>query len=230
MNKNIKLLSCICDISYLKEKTERNDELKKLNLELIYTLSNYRGLDGMHLKYKDTNILVFRGTELCIKDILTDLRFLKKKPYYNKKIKVHSGFYKSYDCENTRINIQHHCKTLYKLNIIGHSLGGAVATLCAYDLAIKFPYININVVTFGCPRVGNKEFMNDYNSLKNITHSRIENEYDPITSLPYIGYYHVGVGMIYEDGEHEYIYNDNKSILNKWKFSEHSIQSYKNKF
>ena len=38
----------------------------------------------------------------------------------------------------------------------GHSLGGALAVLCALDL--QDIYGNINLYTFGCPRVGNAAF------------------------------------------------------------------------
>jgi hypothetical protein len=49
--------------------------------------------------------------------------------------------------------------------IVGHSLGGAVATLCAYDYACRFPHIHPVLVTFGSPPVGNIDFAIDFNKV-----------------------------------------------------------------
>ena len=40
----------------------------------------------------------------------------------------------------------------------GHSLGGALATLAAYDLKSRFRRLPVHVYTFGAPRTGNKAF------------------------------------------------------------------------
>ncbi len=48
----------------------------------------------------------------------------------------------------------------------GHSLGGALATLAAYDIAVAVRNSNLDahlcVYTFGQPRVGNHTFANEY--------------------------------------------------------------------
>lgn len=44
------------------------------------------------------------------------------------------------------------------LTITGHSLGGALALLNAYDAASSLPGLPICVITFGAPRVGNTAF------------------------------------------------------------------------
>jgi hypothetical protein len=48
--------------------------------------------------------------------------------------------------------------------VVGHSLGGAVATLCAYDIACAIPRLNPVLVTFGSPPVGNIDFAIDFES------------------------------------------------------------------
>jgi predicted lipase len=41
----------------------------------------------------------------------------------------------------------------------GHSLGGALATLAAYDLQLEFGFgSNLHCYTFGAPRTGNHAF------------------------------------------------------------------------
>ena len=46
--------------------------------------------------------------------------------------------------------------------IAGHSLGGALATLAAYDLQAEFGFKELQCYTFGCPRTGNHAFAQDY--------------------------------------------------------------------
>ena len=52
-----------------------------------------------------------------------------------------------------------------ELYVVGHSLGGAVATLCAYDIASNTPARLPVLVTFGSPPVGNIDFAIDFNKV-----------------------------------------------------------------
>lgn len=46
---------------------------------------------------------------------------------------------------------------------VGHSLGGALATICALEIAHRFKTaISLQTYTFGCPRVGDRRFANEY--------------------------------------------------------------------
>ena len=52
---------------------------------------------------------------------------------------------------------------LIQLYVVGHSLGGAVATICAYDLAYTaVRFVRPVLVTFGSPAVGNIDFALDF--------------------------------------------------------------------
>ena len=44
----------------------------------------------------------------------------------------------------------------------GHSLGGVMAVLAAYDIAHLFPFKSTQVYTVGAPRPGNKAFAAKY--------------------------------------------------------------------
>ena len=46
---------------------------------------------------------------------------------------------------------------------MGHSLGGALATLCGLDIQYNFPDVSVSVYTFGSPKVGNAAFVQAYN-------------------------------------------------------------------
>lgn len=47
---------------------------------------------------------------------------------------------------------------------VGHSLGGALAILAAYDVQQRWPQSRMRVYTFGAPRVGNGAWTSVYNA------------------------------------------------------------------
>ena len=92
----------------------------------------------------------------------------KKDSYKN--VYVHSGFKTQYDSIRDQVfQFVAEKFKLYKpkqLLITGHSLGGALATLCALDFRLN-PVPNyqptIKVITFGAPQVGNEKFVEIFN-------------------------------------------------------------------
>lgn len=50
----------------------------------------------------------------------------------------------------------------------GHSLGGAVVSLAAFDIAreLHLSTDHVKVYTFGCPRVGNRTFTREYQEVR----------------------------------------------------------------
>lgn len=73
----------------------------------------------------------------------------------------------------------------------GHSLGGALASLCSVDIAISLGTTDLFVCTIGSPKVGNYYFQRLYNEIVP-AHWRIAMRSDIITTLPRMGYHHVG--------------------------------------
>mmetsp|Transcript_9591 Transcript_9591/g.23904 ORF Transcript_9591/g.23904 Transcript_9591/m.23904 type:complete len:384 (+) Transcript_9591:88-1239(+) len=87
-----------------------------------------------------------------------------------------------------------------KYMVTGHSLGGALASLAAADLALNGIPVDM-VYLFGAPRAGNLGwafFYNELLALKNVTY-RLVNQRDPVPHIPYTGitfmrgYHHVGI-------------------------------------
>jgi triacylglycerol lipase len=107
--------------------------------------------------------------------------------------RVHGGFKQEVDdlWPKLEARLVHNTKELW---LCGHSLGGAMATICA--TRCKLSYINSNpleLFTYGSPKVGTKVY---------VTHCRVEhirwvNNNDIITQVPpaWMGYYHVGQEM-----------------------------------
>lgn len=66
--------------------------------------------------------------------------------------------------------------------VTGHSLGGALATLAAYDLASSRGY-NVRCVLWASPRIGDAEFVTAYQSAVPRT-ARFVNKFDFVSRLP----------------------------------------------
>ena len=64
--------------------------------------------------------------------------------------------------------------------ILGHSLGGALATLAAIDLQRRKHFKDLHIYTFGAPRTGNHAFAQDYEELVPHTWSIINERSAPI--------------------------------------------------
>ena len=187
-------------------------------------------------KNKRLNV-IFRGTE-SYTDWKYDLMVTKRR--LEKNIYVHTGFYIQLFRNNNFDKLKNKLLNLlkenpdYEINIIGHSLGGALSVLYGYLLS-KTIINQVNVISLGSPRVGNYDFKEDFDSQSNLKHYRITNNRDIITAVPMFYFYHTGLNIhlnensltIYEN------YNYNKyfqfSLFNCWRVSDHNIIDYYNK-
>jgi acetyl esterase/lipase len=100
-----------------------------------------------------------------------------------------------------------------RIVLSGHSLGGALAVLAAYDLAADWTIEEVTV--FGCPRVGTPGFASDYASRKCGANTRLGDvttryvhSTDVISRIPppWFWYKHVGQ-PIYLDEEGSRMYS-----------------------
>ena len=189
------------DVNQLKISKTKKKLLGKLlkdspNCEIINYFNLKNGTQvGITVSHKKQRIsVIFRGTNQ-IKDWLYDLMVCKTR--LEGDMYIHSGFYKCLLEYNLFFRILDNIKNLirefpeYEIIVTGHSLGGALATLCGY-LLTYYLNVNITVISFASPRVGNKKFAEDYNNKKNLRHFRFVNGKDIVTAVPYICYYHVG--------------------------------------
>jgi hypothetical protein len=144
---------------------------------------------------KDLNaiIIAFRGTqEHSIQNWVSDLFWKQLDLNYPDMpdAMVHHGFYSAYHNTTVRPAVLAAVKRAKKsyganINIIvtGHSMGGAMAAFCGLDLVVNEGEENVQVMTFGQPRVGNAAFASYYSLLVPNTF-RITHDRDIVPHLP----------------------------------------------
>ncbi len=230
------------DINKLKLTKEKKAILESIlckspNCELyrFYDLKSGTQV-GITISHKQQRIcVIFRGSNQLI-DWIND--FLICKIRLENNIYVHYGFYKSLYACNLFDDLVNNLKTLikeypeYEIFVTGHSLGGGLATLFSY-LISDIIHKNITLISFASPRVGNKEWKNDFESKKNLRHYRCINRKDIITAVPYFFYYHVGnCVLINNDSIMEYkvssLYEDFSNFLISYNPFDHLIENYYN--
>ncbi len=138
--------------------------------------------------------IVFRGSTTT-RNWITDLVSLKQVPFkYSGKDgalsgKVGMGFQAYYESLRLALtgealkSLMSTYKT-YSVQVIGHSLGGAAASLCAVDLKLRYPAANIHLTTFGEPRTGNGEWARFQNFVLGQGVTRVVNNHDIVPHLP----------------------------------------------
>ena len=178
-------------IAYMKEKPAIT-AAKKLGFTSVNLVAN-DGAEMLVCKNSKELWFAFRGTEPSkLNDVLADLKVIKHTAMAGGK--VHGGFQQEVNdlWMDVVKDVDHNAqlKKPREINLCGHSLGAAMATIAATRLNgdVKALY------TFGSPRVGGPQF------IKNIKcpHMRFQNNNDIVTRMPpaILGFRHHG-DMIY---------------------------------
>jgi pimeloyl-ACP methyl ester carboxylesterase len=147
--------------------------------------------------------LVFRCTTTK-QNVKTDLN---AEPTHGMGATVHEGFWEAYDSvakqvhelltQNPVTMVQPSLMPISALRggeisllVVGHSLGGALATLAALDLTFSQFSQNIGLITLGCPRVGFRDFVRMFEERMGSRYVRIMCGNDIITQIPVSPYKH----------------------------------------
>jgi len=120
----------------------------------------------------------------------------------------------------------------------GHSLGGAMATICAGRCELSdIAAVPVEVVTFGSPRVGTKRYVQN----ASITHIRWVNNNDIVTRVPptWLRYRHTGTRMYLDRNGNLKRFSRRQRTRDRWigfvegikkrrfdHFSDHAIANY----
>ncbi|XP_040988029.1 probable feruloyl esterase A isoform X1 [Juglans microcarpa x Juglans regia] len=168
-------------------------EVIELVVDIQHCLQGFVGVA------KDLNAIViaFRGTqEHSIMNWIEDLYWKQLDLNYPgmDDAMVHHGFYYAYHNTTIRpavLNAVKRVKELYgeiPIMVTGHSMGGAMASFCGIDLKVNHEAQDVQVMTFGQPRIGNAVFASYYNKLVPKT-IRVTNDHDIVPHLPPYYYY-----------------------------------------
>ncbi|XP_078176326.1 lipase-like isoform X2 [Carex rostrata] len=120
----------------------------------------------------DSIIIAFRGTqEQSIRNWIEDLFWKQLDLNYPGMpgAMVHHGFYTAYQSTVLRpaiLSTLQNIKKIYgniSIIVTGHSMGGALASFCALDLAVNCGEKDVQLMTFGQPRIGNAVFATCFN-------------------------------------------------------------------
>ena len=145
---------------------------------------------GYILTSKTNNIIAFRGTQTKaewvqnLRAVQQEYRDLITGKSYGL---VHRGFMDivRQKIGNSLLEVVQQLDPTIPCYITGHSLGSAIATLTALEIALNVPQMReqIQLYTYAAPRVGNSDFTQAHNSL--IPNSyRIVNQGDFVPLIP----------------------------------------------
>ncbi|GAE25616.1 lipase [Halalkalibacter wakoensis JCM 9140] len=137
---------------------------------------------GFIIESKKSVIIAFRGTD-SNPDWIVDAEVAQMSfPYTKDENEVHEGFCSIYEsCREEILDTVDQIPLKKTIYVTGHSLGAALATLCAYDIS-KHGF-NVSLYNYASPRVGDAKFAKDvHQSLHECF--RFVNVYDIVPLLP----------------------------------------------
>lgn len=131
--------------------------------------------------------IIIRGSD-NFKNWIENVKIFKRKDKWARGVKTHIGFHNL--AKELVLTIKDKIKRNYTTTISGHSLGGSTAVLLGLYLE-HFKFTQVNVLTFGQPRVTNKR---GAKKLLSFPIKRIVHEDDIVTKLApkAVGYRHFG--------------------------------------
>jgi triacylglycerol lipase len=133
-------------------------------------------------------LIAIRGTD-TLADIVTDLcQSMRLAP---SNYPVHSGFKTTFDSFQPMLHqFLSRKSNVVAAHVVGHSLGGALATIVAdYLSGMK---IDTKLYTFGCPRVGEFGFSHSLTRrLGSENIFRVHHTSDPISMVPLFPFFHL---------------------------------------
>jgi hypothetical protein len=182
-------LAAVCSQTYTQFNTPDGSFVVPSNYSLRYTiqaksLGNIREVFGFILESPEDIMIAFRGTSTTTNWISNINASQKRFKYIPEDCLTHSGFTDIYSSARSEIISALASlppgKTLY---ITGHSLGAALATLCAVDVAANTAFTSPILYTYGSPRVGDPAFKKAFTSYVRSSY-RIANTFDAVTFAP----------------------------------------------
>ena len=186
------LFAELADVAYYDEQAVAR-QVEPLNLHLTMEFFDRDGAQAYRLENETDAVIVCRGTEPDeTNDIKADIDAAKV--VAETVGHVHRGFNKEVDDLWPMIEKSLKVNRVKQVWFCGHSLGGAMATICAYRChKSDIPSMPESLYTYGAPRVGTKQYLR----FCDIEHIRWVNNNDIVPRLPpgWLGFRHAGREM-----------------------------------
>lgn len=134
----------------------------------------YRKSEPVHI-YKSQNTVAFSGTR-SVTELSRSLEMFKTED------DLHKGYKKYADWCKELIDFSQ-LDTSKPITLTAHSLGAVAASI----IATQFPY-DFELVLFGSPKPGGKEFVDDFLSRKNVSVYNYMHTHDLVQYFPFTDY------------------------------------------
>ncbi len=137
---------------------------------------------GYVITGEDVTVVAFRGTDFNeVSDWIANLgRSATNTPHGQ----IHRGFYNAYQSMKWQVDTVLKERDTTHLWVTGHSLGGALALVCAYDLAeVEQRHLD-GIITFGQPMVARQQFADYLDTLLVGRYARFVNRDDIVPKVP----------------------------------------------
>jgi len=171
------ILGTTSKAAYLDAKDART-EFRKIGFDNVTSV-----VAGSMVLYVLTKVrltvLVFRGTD-DLDDWLVNLKVKSRKVDGGY---IHTGFYDAYQTLRSKLRAALKDADPEHLWITGHSLGGALAVVCAHDLGQAKIDVD-GVVTFGQPMVAKKDLARFLSQRLSKHYARFVNNADIVPRIP----------------------------------------------
>lgn len=137
---------------------------------------------GYVITGEDVTVVAFRGTDFNeISDWMANLSSAATNTPHGQ---VHEGFYFAYQSMKSQVDAILEERDTTHLWVTGHSLGGALALMCAYDLEeVEQQHLD-GIMTFGQPMIARQQFANYLDTLLVGRYARFVNRDDIVPKVP----------------------------------------------
>lgn len=157
---------------------------------------------GFTMEHEGRMYIVFRGSQPEISSVDRRINFqisrvrMEHLREYGK-LRAHYGFLDKYSAVREEL-LRRFASADPELpvTVVGHSQGGAMASLTFFELALLHPGRDVRAVTFGMPRIYNRAAAELHKQFDG-RHTRVVNGRDLVARLPFRswGFHHVGTKL-----------------------------------
>lgn len=172
-----KLLAELCVIAY-EEPVFARTKFEQLGFQSETVNSD--SLIGYVLKIGDIAVIVLRGTDPTLADWLADFTINQARTQNGM---IHAGFFNGYRPLHPQVKELLKRFQPKKVWLSGHSLGGALAVVSAYQLIIEGEYKVAGVMTFGQPMVVSSDLKAFVEPKLKSKYVHFVNDMDPIARV-----------------------------------------------